>query len=123
MALLRSEIGRERKVRKAASAAWTASSAVAKQPRLPAARGLPLDGTAPLPICDSTCWTTLRIRSSVICMADTVALRVPTPLLVSLARLGLLGLAARREDDPTADVDRVDQADHHGVDRELLGLG
>ncbi len=75
-AFLRSSSGRVRNARKAASAAETASSAVAKAPRLPDARdgALPLPSEAPFPIWESTSWTTLRMMSSVICMADTVAL-------------------------------------------------
>ena len=62
---------------KAASAADTASSTPSAGSRLPDARegALPLLGAAPLPIWVNTSWTTLRMMSSVICMADTVALR------------------------------------------------
>src|SRR5262249_4870929 len=119
-------------------------SAVAKAPRLPDARdgALPLPSEAPLPIWVNTCWTTLRIKSSVICMADTVALlsltcrslscrvggthRIPRPRIGGFHppyETDLPGILPRREDHPAADVHGVDQPDYHRIDWELLGLG
>ncbi len=106
------------------------------------ARALPLPSEAPLPIWDSTSWTTLRMRSSVICMADTVALmslivvrcceawrhHVSGPphrfvWIIRSERPIPVTCSTRREDHPAADVHGVDQADHHRVDRQFLGLG
>ena len=43
---------------------------------MPATGALPLPSATPLPIWARTSWITLRMMSSVICMADTVALRI-----------------------------------------------
>src|SRR4051794_10921954 len=78
----------------------------------------PLVAGAPVPIWDRTCWMTLRIRSSVISMEGHRRVRGTGGTCGPSS-----GSVAGRVDRLAVDVHGVDQADHHGVDRQFLGLG